>query len=222
MVNRISGSGVGIALIAKKALKSKLLHVQKVSYSETVTTKSGKCHVMGVYRPPQTSISCFTDEIVDLTTNYLCEYQNLVVMGDFNIHIPDYTSNDVIQFNKTMEAVALVQHEYQPTHHQGNNLDLVFSLITAKISISEVMTGPYVSDRASVLVYFNVKKNTAVTQKVVKRCMKDVTAKAILAKLELNNYDTKQSLSEAHHQLNTELLRVMDKITPIEEKTTYN
>ena len=62
----------------------------------------------------------------------LAQLENIILPGDFNIHIEETTSPDTVIFNDTMEALGLTQHVTQPTHNQGNILDLVFMELKLK------------------------------------------------------------------------------------------
>ena len=67
----------------------------------------------------------FLDEITELLTALIPKYNNLIIMGDFNMHINDITNAENIIFNDTMKALGLSQVR-TPTHRQGNILDLIY------------------------------------------------------------------------------------------------
>ena len=82
---------------------------------------------MGVYRPTDSSIpqvfDIFTELLVDIVTSNM----NLVVLGDFNIHVNDIDDPNAGLFLGTMTALGLKQHVEGPTHKSGNCLDLIFT-----------------------------------------------------------------------------------------------
>ena len=62
-----------------------------------------------------------------MATPIIPKYNNILLLGNFNMHTDDISSADNIIFNDTMEALGLIQHVKSPTHRQGNILDLIFS-----------------------------------------------------------------------------------------------
>ena len=82
---------------------------------------------MGVYCPPDlTTVNEFHDDFLKFVGNLRLKYRNLVILGDFNIHINNMDSEDTHQFLQTMEAMGLKQKVEYPTHIKRNILDLVF------------------------------------------------------------------------------------------------
>ena len=70
----------------------------------------------------KTTNGMFIDDITELLTNKLPQYQNSILLGDFNVHIEDQTNTDATVFNETMIALRLEQHISGPTHVRGNTL----------------------------------------------------------------------------------------------------
>ena len=52
----------------------------------------------------------FIDDITDHLTSLLLATTNNVILGEFNMHINDKSSNDVVIFNDTLMAPGLTQH----------------------------------------------------------------------------------------------------------------
>ena len=132
-LNRTSSKGGGIALITRTAFKVTELKlvtncinceigVWKIQINKTILV------LVGIYRPPSSHIKSFTSEMIDVLSELLqVEMHQLILTGDFNIHIHDITSADVIEFNTTMDTLGLTQHIMGPTHNKGNTLDLMFT-----------------------------------------------------------------------------------------------
>ena len=89
------------------------------------------------YQVPKmpTTNAMFLDDLTELLTDKLTQLENIILLGDFNIHIEETTAPDTIIFNDTMEALGLTQHVTQPMHNKGNILDLVFTELDSKIKI---------------------------------------------------------------------------------------
>ena len=100
----------------------------------------------------------FINDITELLINRLPQYQNSIVLGDFNIHIEDITNTDAIIFNDTMRALGLEQHILGPTHVKGNTLDLIFTQLSNSFNITNTTLHGYISDHCMVSVNINIKK----------------------------------------------------------------
>ena len=83
--------------------------------------------MLGVYRPPDSSIPKFSDILMELLVDIVTSNMNLVVLGDFNIHVNDIDDPNAGIFLDTMTALGLKQHVKSPSHKSGNCLDLIFT-----------------------------------------------------------------------------------------------
>ena len=91
------------------------------------TIRNKPIHIIGMYHPPpngehNTTNGMFINDITELLVNNLPQYQNNIILGDFNIHIEDLTNVAAIIFNDTMRALGLEQHISGQTHVRGKHL----------------------------------------------------------------------------------------------------
>ena len=127
--------GGGILLIYKSTYKLVSSQSTTLEYCESRLWKltSGKktFSCLGVYHPPsasnQVNDSIFTDSFLDATSLLLAEHNDLIIMGDFNIHVNDVSDNDAIFFLEAMSSLGLKQHVQSATHVGGNTIDLIFT-----------------------------------------------------------------------------------------------
>ena len=75
------------------------------------------------------------------------------------MHMEEITSPDTMIFNNTMEVLGLTQHITQPMHNKGNILDVVFTGLNSKSTITGWRTNTPLSDHYSIIIYTNIKKN---------------------------------------------------------------
>ena len=151
--NRTSRKGGGLLLVYKQ---DRILREESEGNLNTfkfaewrVTSSSNKKHlnVIAIYRPlystanPQT-IASFLDEFTNLLPDQLVENDNVLILGDFNIHINDQTDEDAGIFTDTMEALELSQHVEHPTHRLGNTLDLIFTETNGNTQQDSIIEGP--------------------------------------------------------------------------------
>ena len=68
----------------------------------------------------------FTDDITGWLPEQLVQSNNVVMAGDFNIHINKQVENDEAGiFMSTLELMGLVIYQSEETHKSGNILDLI-------------------------------------------------------------------------------------------------
>ena len=69
----------------------------------------------------------FIDDITEWLLDQLVQSNNVVVAGDFNIHINKQFENDKAGIMSALESMGLVLHQLQETHKSGNILDLILT-----------------------------------------------------------------------------------------------
>ena len=221
-VNRQDRRGGGVALVTTNVCDQKLIKEFSITECEcalwSVMTKIGPCYILGIYRPPQTSIPIFVDELTDILVTLKVQYTNIIVLGDFNIHIHDFTNNDSVLFLSTMEALGFDQHIQKPTHVRGNTLDSIFTSTSNKLEIAEVDVGTFISDHARVSVLFTMAKQRPHKTTIEKRESKNLTSTEVMQEFDPPNINLKGDLNHTHNQFNNELQRVMDKLAPMTKK----
>ena len=115
----------------------------------------------GIYHPsPKDKITngMFIDNITDHITSLLPVTINNIIMGDFNMHVNDMTSNDAVIFKDTLTALGLTQHVTTSTHAKGNILDVIFMEEATSIKLTSCQVGPSLLDHKLVFAVLNIKK----------------------------------------------------------------
>ena len=193
LVSRPRGSrGGGVAILMRKSFH----HVQvKHSFSsfecvETlITLKSSNptklgpkfqpLRLLGVYRPPSSSLSDFFDEFESLLHDLSERPGEVVISGDFNIHVQNTSSGSTKTFLGLLDDHHFHQHVSKPTHIAGGTLDLVLAKTlpgASPISNVNVEMIPAVPDHA--MVSFTLENGVATKRKkfvlVKKRDMKSL------------------------------------------------
>ena len=75
----------------------------------------------------------FLDDLTELLTDKLAQLENIILLGNFNMHLEEITLPDTIIFNATMGTLGLTQHITQPTHSKGGILAVFFTELTQKL-----------------------------------------------------------------------------------------
>ena len=157
----------------------------------------------------------FIDEITDLLTDTVPKYPNLIILGDFNISTEKVTSPDTVIFNDTMAALGLQQHVQGLTHKMGNTLDLIFSQLETRLTVTGTTTHSFVSDHCMVLVELSLKKPIPpIVRKVIRDCFK-ITPQSFAENYTNPNYDENTTLEEAHNLFEEELLKALNRVAPL-------
>ena len=106
--------------------------------------------VVIIYRPPPAPTKAFFIEVAVLLDQYI-RTPNLIVVGDFNVHIDDPENPGGTELLELLDSMALQQHVSEATHVGGHTLDLVISRDGCDtIRPGSVGTSDMVSDHSSV------------------------------------------------------------------------
>ena len=101
------------------------------------TKRAGRINLAAVYRPPSsssysTSVGSFCTEFADFLDEVLLLPGQPIVCGDFNCPGRDSISIDQ-QLSDLLESCDLAQAVCQPTHNDGNVLDLLITLENSQV-----------------------------------------------------------------------------------------
>ena len=118
-----------------------------------------------MYRPPDGSITQFLDNFTELLVDIVASNTNLVVLGDFNIHVNDVNDPNASIFLDMMTALGLKQHVRGPTHKSGNYLDLIFMEEMSRTKTIKCSQNLIVSDYNSIQCTLNIPRKSALTKK---------------------------------------------------------
>lgn len=171
------------------------------------------------YLPPPGSASAFFNELQDILS-YMCTLpHDLVLMGDFNLHV-DTPNSDARQLVDILESFDLDQRVDFPTHIHGHSLDLM--IFSKGCDVLSVSPSDKISDHFSVLADLNIPiDKSRPTPKTIKcRNIKAIDIEAF--KDDIRNSDLVQNphntASELAHQYDHVLLSLIDKHAPLVTK----
>ena len=83
----------------------------------------------------------FLDDFVEVLADVLADPGNILILGDFNIHVNNKDDPDAKVFSDMMEALGLNQHINFSTHRSDNTLDLVFTEAISSLKVLECSEG---------------------------------------------------------------------------------
>lgn len=222
------GGGVGIVYdsnIKVRKLKHDVLRTFQYAMWEVIkqnTTYNFIC----VYRPPSSSagqtINCFVDEFSEHVLDLIATHNNIILCGDFNIHVNDTENPSVNMFCDMMDALGFQQHVSFDTHREGHTIDLVFTEIpTSEDSRQcvECQPGRFLSDHRLIGFSLSLRNiNSKSNQNMSFRKLKEIDMQSFKSDLEKEFTDWETDglyLNEALSVFNKTLDKVLDKHAPI-------
>ena len=133
--NRDVKKGGGVALIFKdniKFVKGKTFSCDSFeSIVVTIASRSlGKLNFVVVYRFCELAPALFFTEFYRFIESIFIDFKNLIILGDFNLHVNDRNCRNTTRFYDILSTFSLSQKIESPTHKLGNTLDLVIHNIT--------------------------------------------------------------------------------------------
>ena len=225
--NRKNRQGGGVALVYKDSLIIKMLNMDQpdtfekaiwqVRYPGVDLTVCAICH------PPysetyQVTNNQFIDEFSEFLAEVLAEHRNLVITGNFNLHVNDSEDQEGEVFTDTMLVFGLDQHVPFPTHRSKNILDLVFTECLGTHRILSCKQGPYHSDYTAVEFLLSVEKEHMVSKHITIRKLKSIDIPSLIGDLQLEDQLNSDKLDDMVEWLETKLWTALDKHGPSKEK----
>ena len=129
---------------------------QSFEYSEwKITSGTQRIHLIIIHRPPYseahpTTTSVFLAEFSQyLESAVLCTDQ-LLISGDFNIHVDVTDDIDASRFRGLLDSIGLDQHVKVSTHISGHTLDLIITRNSDQLLISASWADHLFSDHMPV------------------------------------------------------------------------
>ena len=228
-VNREGRSGGGLAIVYKtqyRASQIVFLPTQTFEYEVWKLTLSDSeyIHLVGIYHPPPSKINpsnnSFIDEISMFLADKILQLSNIMIDGDFNIHVNETEKNNIISFNDTLEALGLDQHVAFPTHSKGNTLDLVFTECYSKVQVLECTQGSFISDHCAVICTTSLKKNKVSRERVTYRKIKDIDIDLLLDDMQLEDLLTSDmDINGLYNKFVDTAEMALNTHAPVKEKT---
>ena len=178
--------------------------------------------ILGIYTPPAGSPVEFFTEFTNWITDVVVQDTNLLVVGDFYLHINNENDENAATFKERMVALGLGQHLTRPTHKSGNILDLIFTeSFFSEIDIHSCILGNLLSDHYMI--------NCKTSLRCQEICCRDIDyCDLVNIDLELMAEDTKpgimngDTLDTQVEKLENTLREALDKHEPLQTKSVMN
>ena len=116
-----------------KVAAIKANHTRSIEYAiQKVNTGTVTINIIANYHPPYSDINqstntIFLDDLANIFEKYLIPLSNIVVTGDFNLHIDKMNNPNVNLFKDMVQAFGLDCQVDFPTHWSGHTLDFILT-----------------------------------------------------------------------------------------------
>ena len=150
-------------------------------------------------------------------TEALSQHPNIILAGDFNIHINNQDDPEANILMDMMTALGLPQHTNFVTHHSGNILDLIFTEVITRQNVLKCTPGPFISDHCAVNITLSVPK-TNIIRKTIQTCnLKDIDLDHFIKDMGIEEIPT-SNLEDMVEVFNKKLTTTLDHHAPEKNK----
>ena len=157
----------------------------------------------------------FFEEFTNWMETKSNEYNNIIVLGDFNIHINNDLDAEANRFKDIMEALGLQQHVLFSTHRYGNTLDHIYTEIGSTVVIDYCREGPILSDHTAVICGTNIQTGNINRKEVSHRKINEIDLEEFSKDIKFNpNYYNNKTVDELVSVLERTLKEALDKHAP--------
>ena len=225
-INR-PGRGGGVGIIYRQNLQIRQLDglvqdaLEMGLWKLTIANKV--IHIMGIYHPPKSNtnnstMNKFQEELSDYLTKNINNYEELIIMGDTNIHYDSKAKKETIAYEELLYSFGLQQLVNCPTHRSGHCIDHIITKNNSKLGISEPTTIWEISDHWVTTCVISITKPKISRKECRYRKIKDLYTKEVGEDLQTMTRASKEIEDENLPIFyNTELSKIMEKHAP--EKT---
>jgi len=148
--------------------------------------------------------------VLERLATYACP---VIICGDLNVHVEQANDPNAARLHQLLELLGYSQHVNEQTHTSGHTLDLVMT--RSETDVSDVHTGPYISDHALIRFSLCVKKLVADQQWTTSRTWRrlsrddfatDLAASRLCSNLDAHSNASVDDMAKLYSEVLTELL----------------
>ena len=165
----------------------------------------------------------FIDQFTNLLTTLQTKYNNIIILGDINMHMDDPNNQNACMLQDSINAFDLTQHIKIPTHNKGHTLDIIITTkSTGFNNVDEIIPGPYISDHRLLILETTIDKIKP--KRISTKARKSAKNIINIFKEKFNDKEILNSatLKDALNQFAKEVLKGLDEIAPQKIVKTAN
>ena len=180
-----------------------------------------------LYKPPPSlnnglTHNLFITEFTDYLERYIATTKQLVLLGDFNIHINKTDDRDAVEFNNLLDQFGLVHHVSDATHRVGHTLDLVLSRSQDTIVQDTHAEDHGFPDHYPVFLRLLTERPASSIHTVCYRKIKSINLNAVVKDMHVSllvGDHSEQPLDQLVSIYQNELLAVLNKHAPLKTRS---
>ena len=128
----------------------------------------------------------FLDDFAGFLADVLADHGNILILGDYNIHVNKKDDPDAEVFSDMMEALGLNQHINFSTHRSDNTLDLEFTKAISSLKVLECGERSHISDHKAIHITLSAPIDD-IEEKIIKtRNLKTIRTGDLIANMKLD------------------------------------
>ena len=221
--NRTGRKGGGVALITKTHLRVKQMGEGQLKSFQfckwQVQVHHTSITLVAIYHPPYNSKTKvtnadFMDEYMDWLSKTSANDKNLVICGNYNMHVNNPDDEDASGFLETNVALGLMQHVSFATHSSGNTLDLIFTEINGGIGVADCVSDSYMSDHCNVLCKLSIRREDIQRKTVKYRKLTNIDTEAMARHIKAA-ISSEGNLDDRVRNFNNALASSLDVVAPV-------
>ena len=222
-IPRVKRRGGGVGLFISNDFQFTPVTLPSQSSFESISGRlecgRSSLNILNIYRPPGPASSFFS-ELQDVLFYMASLPQDLIVMGDFNLHI-ESLSPDVRQLTCILESFDLNQHVNFPTHIHGHSLDVM--IFSKGCDVLSITPSDAISDHFSVIADLKIPTDHSHTtpQTITYRKLKAINMEAFKADIKTSDLinNPKSNATELAQQYDSVLTSLINLHAPLVTKT---
>ncbi|XP_072022447.1 uncharacterized protein [Amphiura filiformis] len=191
----------------------------------TVQSNSTSMRLVVIYRPPENSenqltFRMFLDDFSTLLES-LVVIQNLLIIGDLNVHVDDTDDREAALFSNLLELSGLQQHITGPTDEKGHTLDLIISRKDDDLVMSPSTHHDLPSDHSAIKCFVNMLRPAPSVKRVETRRIRSIDTETFTKDIHESVLLTSPSdeLEDLAHQFSTTLSDILDTHAPLLQRS---
>ena len=157
--------------------------------------------IIAIYHPPYSDANPVTNSMfIDDFTNWIGErvmtYDNIIITGDFNLHVNEVDNPEIQVYNNTITALGFNQVVDFEAHKKGNHLDLILVEELSKLKIANCFPGPYLPDYCTVETVLTQNREDMQRKSVTNRKIYNIDQQQFIQDLKLQDLNLMQQPDE--------------------------
>ena len=181
--------------------------------------------VMGIYRVPSLkgyTINGFTEEFVEKYAEVEAIYGDVIVLGDFNIHVDENSDQDAASFLSDTSIMGLNQLVTFTTHRSGHIIDLALQDRNSRFKTISTAGGDHLSDHRFVHIILDIPK--VGVERVTKRTIntEDIDPYDLAKEADLGRIYECDTVDSMVERFEVYVKQAMERLTSVSEKIVTN